>query len=111
MRQRHCRCCGGWHALDMPWPGNCVSHFGPIEPSKRSHLARPYFISDTLDAVQSMVSGRMYESKSQLRAEYRAAGVVEVGNERIRPNREIETGPCEDEIAPLIAQAYDHHSS
>ena len=106
---RLCKCCEGFHDIRKPWPGNCVSHFG--EPAKRSDLAKPYFISDTLDGVQSMVSGQFYTSKSQLRAEYRSAGVVEVGNEPIRPNQDIETGVSEAEIAPLIAQAYDHHSS
>lgn len=106
---RLCRCCDGFHDIRKPWPHNCLSHFG--EPAKRSDFATPYFISDTMDGVQSPVSGKYYTSKSELRNEYRAAGVIEIGNEPVRPNREIEHGPSEDEIAPLIAQAYDHHSS
>jgi hypothetical protein len=38
-------------------------------------------IRDGMDAVQSMLDGQMYESKSSLRRTYRQAGVVEVGND------------------------------
>lgn len=48
---------------------------------KRSSLGAPHVVSDHMPAVQSMVDGKMYDSKSRLRAGYRAAGVVEVGND------------------------------
>jgi len=38
-------------------------------------------ISDSMAPVKSMLGGRMYDSKSRLRATYRAAGVTEVGND------------------------------
>lgn len=47
----------------------------------RSHLAAPQVIGDTMPAVQSMLDGKMYDSKSGLRSTYRAAGVTEVGND------------------------------
>ncbi|MEM9523592.1 MAG: hypothetical protein AAF982_06310 [Pseudomonadota bacterium] len=37
--------------------------------------------SDTIAPLMSMTNGRMYDSKSALRAEYRRAGVIEVGND------------------------------
>jgi len=47
----------------------------------RSELSAPSFIRDNMDAVQSMLDGKMYDSKSALRATYKQAGVVEVGND------------------------------
>jgi hypothetical protein len=54
----------------------------PLGP--RSSLTCPYVVSDTMDPVQSQLDGRMYTSKSRLRETYRAAGVVEVGNDPAR---------------------------
>lgn len=59
-----------------------------LEP-KRSHLACPMITSDTMAPVQSMLDGKLYDSKSTLRLTYRAAGMVEVGNDpaRLRPRK------------------------
>ncbi|MER8741566.1 hypothetical protein NKH54_00645 [Mesorhizobium sp. M1004] len=56
---------------------------------KRSHLSAPMINSDTMSAVQSMHDGKVYTSKSALRATYRAAGLEEVGNDpaRLRPRK------------------------
>lgn len=51
---------------------------------KRSHLSTPMIASDNIE-VRSQTDGKMYTSKSALRAEYRRAGVVEVGTEKFRP--------------------------
>ena len=48
---------------------------------KRSSLACPSVIMDTMEPTQSMLDGKMYTSKSTLRATYKAAGVTEVGND------------------------------
>lgn len=48
---------------------------------KRSNLGCPMIVGDTMQPVQSMLDGKMYDSKSALRATYKAAGVVEVGND------------------------------
>lgn len=56
-----------------------LQDFGPM-----SDLACPRISGDTIAPVQSMVDGRMYDSKSALRAGYRRAGVVEVGNDPAR---------------------------
>lgn len=44
--------------------------------------AMPMVISDTMSDMQSQTNGRMYSSKSELRKEYKRAGVEEVGNEK-----------------------------
>jgi hypothetical protein len=77
--QRLCRSCSEWHSLDEPWPQACGSHFAVR--SDGGTMKRPMVISDSLDSVQSMVSGERFDSKSQMRKHYRANGVTEVGNE------------------------------
>lgn len=77
--QRLCRSCSDWHSLDEPWPQACVSHFAVR--SDGGTMKRPMVISDTLNDVQSMVSGERFDSKTQLRKHYKANGVTEVGNE------------------------------
>lgn len=44
-------------------------------------------MSDTMDPVQSMVTGAYHTSKRAMRAEYRQHGCVEVGNDpaRLKP--------------------------
>jgi hypothetical protein len=47
----------------------------------RSTLPMPHVMTDTMPPVQSMASGRMYDSKSAIRAEYKRLGMTEVGND------------------------------
>ena len=55
--------------------------------AKRSDLPCPRLMSDSMPPVQSQVDGRMYDSKSAIRASYRAHGVEEIGNDpaRLKP--------------------------
>ena len=60
----------------------------------QGELACPMIIRDGMDPVQSMLDGRHYDSKSNLRRTYKAGGVEEVGNdpaytdpERVRPKQ------------------------
>jgi len=84
-RQRFCKVCGGWHALDVPWPAACWRERGMA----RSSLAAPIIIGDGMQPVRSMLDGKIYDSKRALRATYKAAGVTEVGNDvaMTRPQR------------------------
>jgi len=54
--------------------------------SNQGELACPMIISDTQPALRSMTDGKIYDSKSEMRKEYRRAGVVEVGNEKQKPD-------------------------
>ena len=77
MRQRLCRSCRCWHELDS-WPVECM----PETVGARSDaIPVPMFISDTMEPVKSMADGRIYDSKSAIRAGYKAGGFVEVGND------------------------------
>lgn len=53
----------------------------------RSFLPCPHIIGDVMEPVQSMLDGKYYTSKSALRATYKKAGCVEVGNDpqRLKP--------------------------
>lgn len=57
--------------------------------AKRSHLPCPRIAIDSIEPVQSMLDGKFYDSKSALRATYKAAGVVEIGNDpsRLKPRQ------------------------
>lgn len=54
-------------------------------PPARSSLPAPQVLSDHMDPVQSQVTGKMYDSKSAIRAEYKATGHIEKGNDRRPP--------------------------
>lgn len=49
--------------------------------ANQGELCAPAVISDGMRALQSQVTGRMHDSKSTLRREYREHGVIEVGND------------------------------
>lgn len=49
--------------------------------ASQGQLCTPMIIKDGMKAVQSMTDGKMYDSKSALRKEYKRAGVIEVGND------------------------------
>lgn len=51
----------------------------------RSSLPAPHFVCDTMPETQSMLDGKYYTSKSELRATYKAAGMIELGNEEMAP--------------------------
>ncbi len=59
---------------------------------QQGELCAPMVISDGQPAVMSMTDGKHYDSKSEMRKEYRRAGVVEVGNDvqtkRATPSRD-----------------------
>ena len=63
----------------------------PEQYDLQSELGAPYFISDNLESlgglngIQSMADGKFYTSKAELRAEYRARGLTEMGNSKPAP--------------------------
>ena len=74
---RLCKICDELHDV-ANWPDN---HREWIIDN-RSDLAAPMVIRDSMDAVKSMLDGKMYESKRGLRQTYREAGVTEVGDDK-----------------------------
>ncbi|MET0568773.1 MAG: hypothetical protein ABWZ74_06810 [Hyphomicrobiaceae bacterium] len=97
---RRCRACGAYHWTD-DWPDNHV------EPeADRSPLAAPNVISDTMPAVMSMGDGKMYDSKSAIRAHYKRDGFTEVGNERPKPKAKpkVDTKGIADSVDKALAR-------
>jgi hypothetical protein len=74
-------------------------------PPKRSSLPAPRIMSDTMEPVQSMLDGKMYTSKSALRATYRAGGVVEVGNDPARFKKPQKQKPDRVKIKQTLEKA------
>ena len=54
------------------------------KPPARSALPLPYVISDNMEPTEQ-VDGKFYTSKRAFRATGRALGLVEVGNEKLKP--------------------------
>lgn len=63
-------------------------------PPARSDLPAPRIATDIMEPVQSQLDGKLYDSKSALRATYRQAGVTEIGNDPARSR------PLERQKAP-----------
>jgi hypothetical protein len=74
-------------------------------PAKRSDLAFPMVISDTMDPVESQVDGKVYDSKSAIRASYRANDVTEVGNDPARFRRKVKPKIDRKQIKATIDRA------
>ena len=55
----------------------------------RKRQTHVYVISDTMEPAKHMGTGKMHDSKSQFRADTKASGCVEIGNEPIRPRAPI----------------------
>jgi hypothetical protein len=61
-------------------------------PVARSALPRPFVISDTMPPTEQ-VDGRFYTSKREFRAVGRAHGLIEVGNEKLKPKTRATAAP------------------
>jgi hypothetical protein len=103
MTIRYCKTCGDWHDLDKPWPRNCAA---PAIMT-RSDLPAPMLIIDTMEPVQSMLDGKMYDSKSELRRTYKHAGVTEVGNDpqRLKSTVREKSKPDRRKIKEAVQKA------
>lgn len=67
--------------------------------------AGPAVISDSLDYMVSMADGKRYTSKAKYRAELRARGYTEVGNERMPDAPRPEPRGVEMDIKRAIYEA------
>jgi hypothetical protein len=108
-RQRLCRVCREWHNLDAPWPLECYEHRTPVA---RADFPTPGHIGDHMDPTQSMLDGKFYESKSALRATYRAAGVEEIGNDScvLDPKPLAKEPPDRGAIRASVAKAVSRYN-
>lgn len=74
----------------------------------RSDLPGPMIISDTMEPVQSQLDGKFYDSKAALRSTYKAAGVVEVGNDSsvLNPKPFKRPKPKREDIKASVNKAF-----
>lgn len=84
-----------------PFPERRRAEIAPA----RSDLPRPMIILDTMDEVQSQITGKFYTSKSALRAEYRRHNAIEVGNDPARFRKKDRPKPDTKQIRDLIEKA------
>lgn len=86
---------------DIPAP---IRQSVPGQP-KRSDLPCPVVLSDTMEPVQSQVTGKIHDSKSAIRAEYRAHDVTEVGNDPGRFRKKVRPKIDRKEIKATVDRA------
>lgn len=64
-------------------------------------------IRDEMQPVKSMATGKMHDSKSAIRAEYKARGLVEIGNDKIDTAPPAMPKITRDEIGAAIQKVRD----
>lgn len=64
----------------------------------------PAVIRDDMPALVNHADGRTYDSKSNFRRATKAAGCVEIGNERLRDTRRVDLPPMRESIRRAIAE-------
>ena len=72
----------GW--IDLGNGRQVFRRLGGTVELARSSLPAPMLSLDAMAPVQSMLDGKLYDSKSQLRSTYKQAGMIEVGNDPAR---------------------------
>lgn len=76
-----------------------------VEEKKRA--VAPFVHVDEMAPLESMIDGKIYESKSALRAHYKAAGVIEKGNDKASgPDRKTRTHEYERKLQEDAEQLY-----
>ena len=65
---------------------------------------RVHAISDTMRPMRHPSNGKIYDSKSRFRAETKARGLVEIGNELPKPRKAIDMPPVGPDIARAIQE-------
>lgn len=83
-----------------------ISHGAvPAHHARASHGC-PAVIGDTMAPVQSMLDGKLYDSKAALRATYKAAGVTEVGNDPAIRRKQPKPKPDRQAIKASVDRAF-----
>ena len=102
-----CKTCGGMHETSH-WPHNCMPEQFDLETEL--NVCRN-FISDNLESIgglngiQCQASGLRFTSKSKLRREYKARGVIEVGNDAQRMKPFVKPKPDRKQIKETLHKA------
>lgn len=86
-----------------------VMRGGKLVPKSRAAplttpAGRVNVISDTMRPMRHPSNGKIYDSKSRFRAETRARGLVEIGNEQPKQRKAIDMPPVGPDIARAIQE-------
>ena len=73
-------------------------------PPLVSAASGPQVIGDDMRPMRHPSNGRVYDSKSRFRAETRARGLHEIGNDRLPPRRDIDMPPVAADIRRAIQE-------
>lgn len=92
-----------YHLID--WSAPLIVDRRERATGPRSSLSFPMVLSDTMEPVQSQLDGRFYDSKSKLRATYKDAGVIEIGNDPARFKTKAPVKPDRKAIRESLARA------
>ena len=71
-----------------------------------SQGSAPFVISDTMEPLKHMGTGRIIDSKAKFRADTRASGCVEIGNEPVKPRSSIRLSK-RDRVEAIQRAIYD----
>lgn len=74
----------------------------PLSADPRVHV-----ISDVMPAMRHPITGKLMDSKSEFRKVTRAAGCVEVGNDKWPERKPIENPPVRPDLVRAIRQLMD----
>jgi hypothetical protein len=81
------------------------------EKQRSENMPLPFVISDSMPPTEQ-VDGRFYESKSAFRAVGRANGLIEVGNEKMKPRtRPSQTREAAEARRNSIKRAIERHKA
>jgi hypothetical protein len=89
-----------------------ISHAPSPDQTKRSALAAPAFMADTIEPTQSMVDGKYYTSKSAIRSTYKPSGnadgkrYIEVGNDPLITKPVQKLKPDKKAIRDSVRKAF-----
>ena len=73
-----------------------------VEVFRQKPRPRIHVISDSHTPFRSMADGRVYDSKSAYRADLKARGMVELGNDEITPTDRYEPGDIAQDVADVM---------
>ena len=107
---RRCKVCGDLHDI-YNWPDN---HRDP-DWDTRSDLAAPNVVNSNLESIgglnglQSQIDGKYYTCARRMRAEYRAHGVIEVGDDANRLTKDYgkkRPKVTKEDVKPAVERAF-----
>lgn len=80
-----------------------------MRQGNQGELCTPMVITDGQKPLQSMTNGKIYDSKSEMRKEYKRAGVVEVGNDTPKEKPKVDWKAERKKREASLGKALSYH--